>query len=126
MLLVSVFICVHLWFHLLLLSSHSGARRLDAARRVGYDASRRKAMPTHPEDATMQQVKLFKGVENQIDQLEANVNAWIRKAGATVVSVSGNIAPQTVTGPSESAGLTQSDFPPSDVLLIVVYDAPNA
>jgi hypothetical protein len=74
----------------------------------------------------MQQVKLFKGVENQIDRLEAEVNAWIRKTGAKVVSVTGNVAPQTVAGEGKSAGLTQSDFATSDVLLVVLYEAPNA
>ena len=76
----------------------------------------------------MQQVKLFKGVENQIDRLEAEVNAWIRKTGAKVVSVTGNLAPQSGGGNAGSgaAGLTQSDFATSDVLLLVVYEAPNA
>ena len=74
----------------------------------------------------MQQVKLFKGVENQMDQLEASVNAWLRKTGARVVSLTGNIAPQTVAGEGKSAGLTQSDFATSDILLVVLYEAPAA
>jgi len=69
----------------------------------------------------MQQVKIFKGVENDLAGLEAEVNAWIRQSGARVVSLTGNIAPQS---PSSRAGggLTQGTFAPSDVVLVVLYE----
>jgi hypothetical protein len=71
---------------------------------------------------------LFLLARQQFDRLEAEVNAWIRKTGAKVVSVTGNIAPQSGGGNdgSGAAGLTQSSFATSDVLLLVVYEAPNA
>ena len=75
----------------------------------------------------MQQVKLFKNVENQITELEAQVNEWIRETGAKVISISGNIAPQSGGGAGggegKGIGLTQSQFAASDILLIVVYEA---
>ncbi|NQT53138.1 hypothetical protein HQ576_13855 [bacterium] len=75
----------------------------------------------------MQQVKLFKNVENQMTELEAQVNEWIRETGAKVISISGNIAPQSGgggggEGKGKGIGLTQSQFAASDILLIVVYE----
>ncbi len=69
----------------------------------------------------MQQVKIFKGVESDLTTLEAEVNAWMRESGATVVSISGNIAPQTVTPESKGGGTGRSYYPPSDVILVVLY-----
>ncbi|MEX2287007.1 MAG: hypothetical protein WD648_07960 [Planctomycetaceae bacterium] len=66
----------------------------------------------------MQQVKLFKSVEAEISILENDVNAWIRTSRAKVLSVHGNIAPQS--GRPESAALTK--YPPSDVLIVILYD----
>ena len=70
----------------------------------------------------MQQVKMFKGVENDLTTLEAEVNAWMRESGATVVSITGNIAPQTVTPESKTTGAGRSYYPASDVILIVLYE----
>ncbi len=70
----------------------------------------------------MQQVKIFKTVESNAGSLENEVNAWIRDSGVRVVSVTGNIAPQSeASGPSSSA-LGQARFAPSDVVLIVLYE----
>jgi hypothetical protein len=71
----------------------------------------------------MQQIKLFKGTENDVDGLEKEVNAWIRSSGVKVLSVMGNIAPQSEGG--DATGLGKSGFPPSDVILIVLYDSPQ-
>ena len=73
------------------------------------------------EETTVQQVKIFKTVENEIAALEAEVNAWIRQSGARVLSVTGNIAPQSAARGS-GGGLTQGSFAPSDVVLIVLYE----
>lgn len=73
----------------------------------------------------MRFVKIFKGLENDVSSLEAEVNAWIRQSGAKVVFVTGNIAAQSVDPGSKSGGLTQSPFPPSDVILVVLYEAPG-
>ena len=67
----------------------------------------------------MQQVKLFKGVEAGISELEAEVNDWISQSGVRVVSIHGNIAPQTV---SDSEAGTSGRFSSSDVLLVVMYE----
>jgi hypothetical protein len=42
-----------------------------------------------------QQVKLFKGIESEVQPLENEINAWIRKSRARVISITGNIAPQS-------------------------------
>lgn len=73
----------------------------------------------------MQQIKLFKGIENDLAALEAGVNAWLAESGADVVSIFGNIAAQTPGGDVKSGGLSRSDFAPSDVLLVVHYRVPS-
>ena len=80
---------------------------------------------SHRTHATMQQIKLFKGIENDLAALEAGVNAWLAESGADVVSIFGNIAAQTPGGDVKSGGLSRSDFAPSDVLLVVHYRVPS-
>ena len=71
----------------------------------------------------MQQVKIFKNVENNLGELEQEVNAWISESGAQVISLTGNIAPQS--DPSgASGGLSKGAFPPSDVVVILLYETP--
>jgi hypothetical protein len=70
----------------------------------------------------MQQVKLFKNVETEIAELETDVNNWIRESGVRVVSIQGNIAPQTVS--DTKVGVT-GRFSPSDVLIMVTYEKPE-
>ncbi len=67
----------------------------------------------------MRQVKLFKGIESDVTSMEQEINAWIRESGARVVSISGNIAPQSI---KQGASLSQGGFPPSDVLVMVLYE----
>ena len=74
----------------------------------------------------MQQVKLFKGLESDVTTLEAEVNAWIRQSRAKVISVTGNIAPQSEKPGAASGGLGKSPFSPSDVVLIVLYETPSS
>lgn len=66
------------------------------------------------------QVKLFKGLESATHELEAEINAWLRDSDVEVVSISGNIAPQTL-----NLGNTSKDtgraFAPSDLFIIVQY-----
>lgn len=70
----------------------------------------------------MTRVKIFKSVENETAELEAQINAWLAESGARVRQITGNIAPQTVPYGERSHGLTQSEFAPSDVLVIVLYE----
>ena len=72
----------------------------------------------------MQQVKLFKGVENEVGSLEKEINDWLSRSGAKVVSLTGNIAPQSVKADGPG-GLGKSSFSPSDVLVIVLYETGN-
>jgi hypothetical protein len=66
----------------------------------------------------MQQVKLFKSIESELDALEHEINAWVKESGARIVSVTGNIAPQTEI--TNHGG--QSSFSASDVLVIILYE----
>ena len=72
----------------------------------------------------MQQIKLFKGVEDQLTDLENEVNAWIRQSGARVLSITGNIAPQSEKPGDVAGGSARGRFPPSDVIIIVTYETP--
>ncbi len=66
----------------------------------------------------MQQVKIFKGIENELVPMEDEINRWIKESGARVISITGNIAPQG--GPPPTGGL--SSFSASDVLIVVLYE----
>ncbi len=64
----------------------------------------------------MEKIKLFKGVEIELQALEDQINEWLQESGARVISVTGNIAPQSSTGGS---------FTTSDILVIVTYELPK-
>lgn len=74
----------------------------------------------------MQQIKVFKGVESEVGRLEAEVNAWIRQTGAKIISVTGNIAPQSPGAAGGKGGLGQGAFPPSDVVLVLLYESASS
>lgn len=71
----------------------------------------------------MQQVKIFKSVEAEVGTLERDVNAWIRETQARVISITGNIAPQSS---GSGGGSSAKRFAPSDVLLVVLYETAEA
>lgn len=66
----------------------------------------------------MHQVRLFKGVENEIRELEHEMNEWLKETGAKVVNVFGNIAPQA----GSTEGRLGKKFEASDLFLCVVYE----
>ena len=70
----------------------------------------------------MQKVKIFKTVEREVSGLEDEVNRWIQESGAKIISITGNIAPQSTAGQAKPAGLGGSQFASSDVLLVIVYE----
>jgi hypothetical protein len=74
----------------------------------------------------MQRIKIFKTVESEIAELEKDVNAWLEETGATIVSLSGNIAPQSSGHDTKTLGLGGGLFSSSDILLIIVYELPDA
>ena len=72
----------------------------------------------------MQQVKIFKSHEDATDHLEEQINTWIKSSGAKVLSIVGNIAPQsTNSSPESKATLSRGNFAPSDVMVFVLYEA---
>ena len=68
----------------------------------------------------MQQIKIFKSVESEIESLEAEINSWLRKSGVKMTNIIGNIAPQTATNGGGAAGI--GAFSASDILIIVTYE----
>lgn len=69
----------------------------------------------------MQQIKIFKGTESDLELLERSVNGWLAEAGVRVVNVFGNLAPQ---GPrqGQASVLTKGGHAPSDLLIVVVFE----
>jgi len=63
----------------------------------------------------MRQLKIFKSIETELWNMEKEINSWAQETGAQIVSVTGNIAPQT-------GGSTSHGFASSDVLVIVLYE----
>ena len=47
-----------------------------------------------PGRQSMQQIKIFKGLEGEIAALEKQVNTWLAESGARVLQITGNIAAQ--------------------------------
>jgi hypothetical protein len=68
----------------------------------------------------MQQVKIFECLETEVKSMEAEINSWLQETGARIISITGNIAPQSVTS------LPKAHPAPSDVLLIVLYEVAAA
>ncbi|ELP31972.1 hypothetical protein RBSWK_04127 [Rhodopirellula baltica SWK14] len=85
-----------------------------------HPATDRRNKETHsfflepPPETVVQQVKLFKGVDSELPELERQINRWIRKSGARVLSINGNLAP----APAAGSGPMNS-FAAGDVLIIV-------
>ncbi|MAI74409.1 MAG: hypothetical protein CMM01_26415 [Rhodopirellula sp.] len=65
----------------------------------------------------MQQVKIFKSVDNELAEMENQINRWMRKSGARVLSINGNLTSQN----GSSDGPLNS-FAAGDVLIIVLYE----
>ena len=65
----------------------------------------------------MQQVKLFKSVDTELPEMERQINRWMRKSGARILSIDSNMTAQdgTKDGPLNS-------FAAGDVLVIVLYE----
>jgi len=77
----------------------------------------------------MQQIKLFIGLEDATGELEERVNTWIAENEINVISIAGNIAPQSILPKkdAESGGLGGSTaasrrFAPSDLMVLVTYE----
>lgn len=64
----------------------------------------------------MQQVKIFKSIESEREELEKDINRWIRRSGARVISITGNISNQG------GGGGPMSSFSGSDILIMLLVD----
>jgi len=72
----------------------------------------------------MQQIKLFTGTEEQTEELETQVNDWIQNNTIKVISITGNISPQSPQpGGDDTPTLSKSRFSASDILIVVTYEA---
>jgi hypothetical protein len=80
-------------------------------------------LPQPSESPVMQQVKLFKAIESEVPALEEQINVWLKKSGAKVISMTGNIAPQSPQTGDKQSSLSSSPFAASDILVIVLYEA---
>jgi len=65
----------------------------------------------------MQQVKIFKTVDTELPDMEKQINRWMRKSGARILSINGNLTSQGTAG----SGPLNS-FGAGDVLIIVLYE----
>ena len=70
----------------------------------------------------MHKVKIFKSVESELNSLESQINAWLGESGARVVQIFGNIAPQSIPPTAKHSGLSTTEFAPSDVMIVVLYE----
>lgn len=69
----------------------------------------------------MQQVKIFKSIEPEVESLEKQINTWIRDSKVRVLNVFGNIAPQSIPAELKSVAPARG-FAPSDIFVIVLYE----
>ncbi|MCE9606447.1 MAG: hypothetical protein K8U03_16250 [Planctomycetia bacterium] len=70
----------------------------------------------------MHQIKMFKGMESELNVLEKDVNEWLAQSRVRVIQMLGNIAPQSIPPTAKGSGLSTTEFAPSDVLFVVVYE----
>ncbi len=71
----------------------------------------------------MQRVKLFKGLETEVEALEQQINAWVESEGAKIIQVTGNIATQSYNPAAKSGSSLQANVAAaSDVLIVVLYE----
>ena len=71
----------------------------------------------------MQRVKLFKGLETEVEALEQQINAWVESEGAKIIQVTGNIATQSYNPAAKSGSSLQGNVAAaSDVLIVVLYE----
>lgn len=76
----------------------------------------------------MQQVKIFNGEEGRTQELEREINAWLKESKARVVQIFGNMSPNSVMYapkerplPGAEQGATRR-FAASDVFIVVLYE----
>lgn len=81
--------------------------------------------PIKPDNRTtpVNQIKIFKGLEDDTSTIEHDVNEWLSENKVRVIQIFGNVAPQTLAPETVKNTLSKTNHPPSDVLLVVLYEA---
>ena len=71
----------------------------------------------------MKLVKLFKGLEDEVGNLEKRINDWAESEGVKIVQVSSSISAQSYNPSSKSGSSLQSNISAaSDILVTVLYE----
>ena len=71
----------------------------------------------------MQRVKLFKGLECEVERLEQQINEWAESEGAKILQVNSSIASQSHNPTAKSGSSLQGNIGvSSDILITVLYE----
>ncbi len=71
----------------------------------------------------MHRIKLFKGLESEVEHLEKQVNDWADSEGVKILQISSCIAAQSYNPSAKSGSSLQSNISTSsDVLITVLYE----
>ena len=71
----------------------------------------------------MQRVKLFKGLECEVERLEQQINEWAESEGAKILQVNSSIASQSFNPAAKSGSSLQGNIGvSSDILITVLYE----
>jgi hypothetical protein len=65
----------------------------------------------------VQQVKIFRGADTEVEDIEKQINRFIRKNGIRVLSITGNFASNPPTGSS-----AMSSFAGGDIMIILLFE----
>jgi hypothetical protein len=68
----------------------------------------------------MQQIKIFKCMEIELDALELQINHWLAQSKAKVLAINSTIAPQSEGG--GRGGSLAATGRCSDVLITILYE----
>ena len=71
----------------------------------------------------MQRVKLFKGLECEVERLEQQINEWAESEGAKILQVNSSIASQSYNPTAKIGSSLQGNIGvSSDILITVLYE----
>ena len=71
----------------------------------------------------MQRVKLFKGLECEVERLEQQINDWAESEGAKILQINSSIASQSYNPAAKSGSSLQGNIGvSSDILITVLYE----
>lgn len=71
----------------------------------------------------MPRIKIFKGIESNLEGLENQINGWLDQPGIRVLQAFGNMAPQTLPSDTRiTSTLGQPQHVSSDVFMVFLYE----